>query len=122
MPRPVKYSDLAKKTTLRGSGSGAKKWSEKDRWLLARIAGPVRGTFSVPSAHGLNRSLNIGARTTCVDSPRDRCAGHTVGCERMSRHATIRGHVVPRKRGELANRRGCCHVSTAGCGGIQPPG
>jgi hypothetical protein len=44
MPRPVKYSDFARKTTLRGNGSGAKKWSEKDRWLLARIAGPVRGT------------------------------------------------------------------------------
>ena len=44
MPRPVKYSDFARKTTLRGSGSGAKKWSENDRWLLARIAGPVLGT------------------------------------------------------------------------------
>ena len=30
-PRPVKYSALARNTTLRGSGSGAKKWSEKDR-------------------------------------------------------------------------------------------
>ena len=60
MPRPVKYSALARNTTLRGSGSGAKKWSENDRWLLARIAGPVRGTFSVPSAHGRKISRRNG--------------------------------------------------------------
>ena len=48
------------KVTLRGSGSGPKKWSENDRWLLARMAGPSRGTFSVPSAHGRNRSVRIG--------------------------------------------------------------
>ena len=60
MPRPVKYSDLARKTTLRGSGSGAKKWSENERWLLARIAGPSRGTLSVPSAHGRKISRRNG--------------------------------------------------------------
>jgi hypothetical protein len=30
-PRPVKYSDLARKVTFRGTGSGPKKWSENDR-------------------------------------------------------------------------------------------
>ena len=59
-PRPVKYSDLARKTTLRGSGSGAKKWSENDRWLLAMIAGPSLGTLSMPSAHGRNTILRKG--------------------------------------------------------------
>ena len=59
-PRPVKYSALARKVTLRGSGSGPKKWSEKDRWLLARMAGPSRGTLSTPSAHGRNSSPSSG--------------------------------------------------------------
>jgi len=61
-PLPVKYSDLARKITLRGSGSGPKKWSENDRWLLAMTAGPSRGTFSVPSAHGRNTSARNGPR------------------------------------------------------------
>ena len=61
-PRPVKYSALARKMTLRGSGSGPKKWSENDRWLLARMAGPSRGTFSVPSAHGRNTIARNGPR------------------------------------------------------------
>ena len=30
-PRPVKYSDLARKITFRGTGIGPKKWSENDR-------------------------------------------------------------------------------------------
>ena len=51
-PRPVKYSDLARKITLRGTGSGPKKWSENDRWLLARMTGPRRGTFLTPHARG----------------------------------------------------------------------
>ena len=61
-PRPVKYSDLARNVTLRGSGSGPKKWSENDRWFQARMAGPSRGTFSVPSAHGRNRIARKGPR------------------------------------------------------------
>jgi hypothetical protein len=54
----VKYSALARKVTFRGSGSGPKKWSANDRWLLARMAGPSRGTFSVPSVHGRNSARN----------------------------------------------------------------
>ena len=30
-PRPVKYSDLPRKITFRGTGNGPKKWSENDR-------------------------------------------------------------------------------------------
>ncbi len=60
MPRPVKYSALARKTTFRGSGSGAKKWSENERWLLARMAGPSRGTLSAPSDHGRKISRRKG--------------------------------------------------------------
>ena len=52
MPLPVKYSDLARNTTLRGSGSGPKKWSANDRWLLARMTGPRRGTFLPPARPG----------------------------------------------------------------------
>ena len=58
MPLPVKYSDLARNTTLRGSGSGPKKWSANDRWLLARMTGPRRGTFRRPRDHGRNTSLS----------------------------------------------------------------
>ena len=58
----MKYSDLARKVTLRGSGSGPKKWSEKDMWFQARIAGPSRGTFSVPSAHGRKKIARKGPR------------------------------------------------------------
>jgi hypothetical protein len=56
-PRPVKYSDLARNTTLRGSGSGPKKWSEKDKWLLARMTGPRRGTLARPRDHGQNTTF-----------------------------------------------------------------
>ncbi len=59
MPRPVKYSALARKTTLRGSGSGPKKWSANDRWLLARMAGPRLGMFFRPRDHGRNRIFNV---------------------------------------------------------------
>ena len=51
-PRPVKYSDLARKITLRGTGSGPKKWSENERWLLATMTGPRRGTFLAPRDRG----------------------------------------------------------------------
>jgi hypothetical protein len=51
-PVPVKYSDLARNTTFRRSGSGPKKWSENDRWLLTRMTGPRRGTFFRPRDQG----------------------------------------------------------------------
>ena len=34
--------------------------SAYDRWLLARIAGPVAGTFSAPSTWGRKTSLSHG--------------------------------------------------------------
>jgi hypothetical protein len=51
-PVPVKYSALARNTTLRRSGIGPKKWSANDRWLLTRITGPRRGTFFRPRDQG----------------------------------------------------------------------
>ena len=58
-PRPVKYSDLARKITFRGTGSGPKKWSENDRWLLARMTGPRRGTFLTPHARGRKTIFSV---------------------------------------------------------------
>lgn len=57
-PGEVKYSAFAMKVTLRSSIAGRKKESENDRWLLARIAGPSRGMFSIPSTHGRNAALS----------------------------------------------------------------
>src|SRR6266550_2649910 len=59
IPGVVKYSAFARNVTLRGTISGMKNESEKDRWLLARIAGPRAGTCSIPSVHG-SRSQNTG--------------------------------------------------------------
>ena len=41
MPGVVKYSDFARKVTLRLTSTGKKNESLKDRWLLARMAGTV---------------------------------------------------------------------------------
>ncbi len=60
-PVPVKYSDLAMKVTRRFIRAGRKKESENERWLLARIAGPVLGMFSIPSTHGRKKIFSIGA-------------------------------------------------------------
>ena len=57
-PGAVKYSALARNTTLRGSGSGPKKWSAKDRWLLARMTGPRRGMCFLPRDHGRKMTLS----------------------------------------------------------------
>src|SRR5450755_2718380 len=60
MPRRLKYSDLAMNVTLRpGITSGAKKESEKDRWLLAMIAAPCVGTFSRPTTFGRKISRRL---------------------------------------------------------------
>ena len=48
MPGVVKYSALATKVTRRVSVSGMNSQSAYDRWLLARIAGPSSGTWSMP--------------------------------------------------------------------------
>ncbi len=42
-PGVVKYSDLARNVTRRGTNTGMKNESQNDRWLLARIAGPSLG-------------------------------------------------------------------------------
>ena len=43
MPGVVKYSALARKVTLRGTITGMKNESEKERWLLAMITGRSSG-------------------------------------------------------------------------------
>ena len=47
---------------MRGSGSGPKKWSANDRWLLARMTGPRRGTFRRPRDQGRNTSFSADAQ------------------------------------------------------------
>ena len=47
-PFPVKYSDLARKITGRGTISGRKIESENDRWLEAMMAAPLRERCPVP--------------------------------------------------------------------------
>ena len=59
-PVPVKYSALARKVTRRLRDSGMWIQSAADRWLLARIAAPVSGTCSVPSARGRNTACTTG--------------------------------------------------------------
>ena len=63
IPLPVKYSDFARKTTVRGTTMGRKIESEKDRWLLTITAGPVAGTLSSPLTQGRKRRLRIGPTT-----------------------------------------------------------
>ena len=62
-PVPVKYSDFARKLTGRGAAIGMAKESMNDRWLLARMTPPPRGTFSVPVIVGRHSSLDSGATT-----------------------------------------------------------
>ena len=49
----------------RSTMSGKRKESEKDRWLLARIAGPLAGMCSPPSTHGLNSTFSHGPMRMC---------------------------------------------------------
>jgi hypothetical protein len=62
IPLPVKYSLLARKTTGLGHCSGKNIESEKDRWLLARMAAPEVGTFSTPRVQGLNKKRRSGPK------------------------------------------------------------
>ena len=68
IPLPVKYSALATKVTFRFTISGMKIESEKERWLLAMIAAPVRGRCSRPSTSGRKISLSHGPRRTYFSS------------------------------------------------------
>jgi hypothetical protein len=61
--RPSQYSALARNTTRRGTASGMTMLSMKDRWLLARITGPVAGMCSRPTRTGL-QSTRKSSRTT----------------------------------------------------------
>ena len=65
----VKYSALATNVTRRGITSGMNSQSEYERWLLARIAAPSSGTFSVPSAYGRKISLSNGPNEDPLEQP-----------------------------------------------------
>src|SRR5690606_18417122 len=67
-PLPVKYSALATNVTFRLTTSGMKIESEKERWLLARIAGPVSGTCSSPSTTGRKTTRSQGPSRTYFSS------------------------------------------------------
>jgi len=58
----VKYSLLAKKVTLRGTTSGMKIESLKDKWFEAIITGPLAGTLRSPRTFGRNASIKKGVR------------------------------------------------------------
>jgi hypothetical protein len=68
IPLPVKYSAFATNVTLRSTISGVKIESEKERWLQARMTGPVGGTLRRPSTTGRNRPFSNGPRTTYLSS------------------------------------------------------
>jgi hypothetical protein len=59
---------LARKVIFRSTTSGRKKESEKDRWLLARMAGPSSGMCSMPSTWGVYSVLRAGPTITCFIS------------------------------------------------------
>ena len=58
---PEKYSYLAAKVTCRGSSAGSRNESRTDRWLEARIAGPVLGTCEAPETCGRHIACATGA-------------------------------------------------------------
>jgi hypothetical protein len=62
IPVPVKYSDLARKMTGRGTISGMKIESENERWLEAIMAAPSDGMLSSPLTHGRKRVRTTGPR------------------------------------------------------------
>jgi hypothetical protein len=61
-PGDVKYSLLARKVTFRGTTSGMKIESLKERWLDAIITGPFEGTFRRPLTFGRNSRVRIGIK------------------------------------------------------------
>ena len=61
-PLPVKYSALATNVTFRRTINGVKIESENERWLLARMTGPVSGTLLEPLDLGAEDQLQEQAR------------------------------------------------------------
>jgi hypothetical protein len=61
-PGDVKYSLLARNVTLRGTTSGIKIESLKERWFEAIIKGPELGTFRRPLTLGRKRIMRKGVR------------------------------------------------------------
>jgi hypothetical protein len=61
-PGEVKYSLFAIKVTLRGTTSGIKIESLKERWLEAMITGPRLGTCRKPVTLGRKRTIKMGVR------------------------------------------------------------
>ena len=98
----MKYSAFATNVTFRLTISGMKIESENDRWLLAMIAGPVSGTFALPSTCGRKISLSQGPRMTYLSSqystgvlservprvPRPASRGGSVGNEPTNQYGT----------------------------------
>ena len=62
MPGEVKYSLFARKVTLRGTTSGMKIESEKERWFEAMITGPTVGTKRKPVTFGRKANIRSGLR------------------------------------------------------------
>ena len=62
--RLVKYSDLAVNVTGRLSMNGRKTESRMDRWLEARMAPPVCGTYSAPVTSGRHSPRRNGPATS----------------------------------------------------------
>jgi hypothetical protein len=62
IPGEVKYSLFAKKVTFRGTTSGIKIESLKERWLEAIITPPLLGTRRSPVTLGLKKSIKIGVK------------------------------------------------------------
>src|ERR1700759_4165054 len=61
--RLVKYSDLSVHVHGRLSMNGRNTESRMDRWLDARMAPPVSGTFSAPVTSGRHRPRRNGPAT-----------------------------------------------------------
>jgi hypothetical protein len=61
-PGDVKYSLFARNVTLRGTTSGMKIESLKERWFEAIITGPEAGTWRKPLTFGRNRIIRNGVR------------------------------------------------------------
>jgi hypothetical protein len=61
-PGEVKYSLFARKVTLRGTTSGIKIESLKDKWFEAMMTGPLDGTLRRPRTFGRKANIRNGVR------------------------------------------------------------